>query len=138
MKWLTYLLLLLFSECVTAADFVVVTNPNNNIEQLSKQDLVAIYMGRTTTLSDGQKVLALDQDSNSATKKSFYEWLVNKSTNEIDAYWSRLLFSAKAIPPYKLSSNEEVIQFINNNPKAIGYIDTHYISDKVKVVNNGK
>lgn len=137
MKQLTCFLLL-FSECILAADFVVVTHPNNDIEQLSKQELISIYMGRTTTLEDGQQVLALDQESNSEIKEHYYEWLVNKSLNEINAYWSRLLFSAKAIPPYKLSSNEEVIQFINTNTNAIGYIDKHYVTDKVKVVNSGK
>ena len=59
---------------------------------------------------------------------------LGKSTAQVKAAWSRLVFSGKATPPKELASSAEVKKFVAANPDAIGYIEKSAVDSTVKVV----
>jgi len=125
--------LLLFSNLAFSVEFMVITHPSFEIN-LKKSDLVNIYMGRTKTLADGTKLKPIVQKATNVSTKSFYHWLVNKDVREIQSYWSRLLFSGRAKPPYEVDSPASVIEIVSKNPYAIGYISPKHLTKDVKVL----
>ncbi|MGB3620848.1 MAG: hypothetical protein WBA20_05830 [Ketobacter sp.] len=117
-----------------SADIVVVVNAANPVEQLSSRELVDLYMGRNLYFPDGSLVLRLDQSPESATRITFYRELVDKSVAEVNAYWAKLLFTGRATPPQTVESAAGVLQAVQSNLNAIGYVDSEDLNGSVKVI----
>lgn len=138
MKWLPTLLAL-FISCfgqLSVADIVVVANKDNQIAMLTKKQIIDIYMGRKSTFPNGEVVLPIDQETGSATRKLFYQHLVDKTVSEINTYWARLLFSGRATPPRPAKNGSSVINIIKNNKSAIGYVQLEDLTDDVRVLSH--
>ena len=133
MRIIILLLGLLLVE-IARAEIVVVVNAKNPVNNLSRRELVDLYMGRTQYFNDGSTVLRLDQPPDSDTRSEFYRALVNKSVAEVNAYWAKLLFTGRASPPQVMGSSAEVLKAIRENRNAIGYLDSSDVDDSVKVV----
>ena len=126
--------MLLFSVNASTTEFVVVVNKNNTINALSKREVIDIYMGRYLTFPDGEISQPLDLPAQSTLKNDFYQQLVNKDEQKINAYWARLLFSGRAKPPSPSASVEDALNKVATSQFAIGYIPKSQITDAVKVV----
>jgi ABC-type phosphate transport system substrate-binding protein len=130
------LTVLIFAWVATAAraELVVVVNPANPADSLSRREVVDLFMGRTQYFADGSLVLRLDQQPQSQERQDFYRGLVNKSVAEVNAYWAKLLFSGRASPPQVVDGNKAVLAAVRDNKNAIGYMDSAAVDDSVKVV----
>jgi ABC-type phosphate transport system substrate-binding protein len=138
---LSLLLALLAWPALAASDLVVVVNAKSEVGHLSRDDVVNIYLGRYRMLPDGAgqlqsalTVKPLDYPASSAERAAFYERLVNKSVAEINAYWARLVFSGKVLPPDVVSTSHDVLAFVAANPRAIGYLERARVDGRVRVV----
>lgn len=116
------------------ADPVVVVNANSNIERLSRDEIINIFLGRYRKLPSGDLALPIDQPENSALRAEFYRKLVNKDLNEINAYWSRLIFSGKTSPPRKTETATEVQTWLSANPGAVAYIERTQVDRRHRIV----
>lgn len=114
------------------ANVAVIVNPNN-ANNLDAETIKKIYLGKLKSYDNGSKVNPVNQDGNTITDE-FNEKVVGKSSSQLNAYWSKLVFTGKGTPPEKLSSDQAVIDYVSGNNDAIGYIDGSKVSDKVKVV----
>jgi len=138
MKWFLFIITL-FVCCfapLSIADILVVANKDNQIETLTKKQIIDIYMGRKSTFPNGEVVLPIDQETGSTIRKLFYKNLVNKTLSEINTYWARLLFSGRATPPRPANNGSSVINIIKKNKSAIGYINLEDVTDDVRVLNH--
>ncbi|MDG6097606.1 hypothetical protein EXU34_09130 [Alteromonas sp. ZYF713] len=135
-----YLLFLLplfaFSDGVSASEaaLAVVVAKTSKIGSISKRELVDVYMGRFDVLESGHKVQPIDYENGSELRSLFYRSLVNKSERQINAYWSRLIFSGRAKPPVQFASPEESLSFLLDNPSALSYIPINRVSEEMKIV----
>lgn len=109
--------------CTASADILVVSHSQSPIASLSREEAINIYMGRFRRLPDGTSVHPLDQADSSPARRVFYRQLLNKSLEEINAYWARLLFSGRTTPPAQSRDLEELLARLARDPGAIGYID---------------
>tara|TARA_R110001592_G_scaffold165658_1_gene400143 strand:+ start:43 stop:471 length:429 start_codon:yes stop_codon:yes gene_type:complete len=130
------LILTLFYAELSLAEVIVVANKDNQMRMLTKKQVIDIYMGRTSLFPNGEAALPLDQNSNSLIRKIFYQNLVNKTVNEINAYWARLLFSGRATPPRMVETASSVIDIIKNNKSALGYIQLEDLTNDVQVISH--
>lgn len=115
------------------ADVSVIVNPSNNSE-LSKSAISKIYLGKTKTFPNGDKVLALNLKSSNNVRSNFQQEILGKSTAQVKAYWSKLIFTGKGKPLKELATEEDVLAMVASTPNAIGYIDSSKVNDTVKVV----
>jgi hypothetical protein len=116
------------------ADMVVIMKSDCGVEQLSRQDVINIYMGRYRSLSNGSSAVPMDIDGSSPEKEYFYNHLLDKTLPEINAYWARLIFSGKIAPPEIVPTQSEALKRISRDCKAIAYVDRLNLNDRVKVV----
>jgi ABC-type phosphate transport system substrate-binding protein len=112
----------------------VVVSANNPIEQMSKKDIIDIYMGRFNTFPNGLDAEPIDLPDGSAAKQAFYQRLVGKDERKIKAYLSRLLFSGRAQPPLSVSSAEEVEALVTQTQSSIAYVLTADVTQEMKIV----
>lgn len=130
-----YLLLIMLACFGSAsAELVVVVNKNNDTVQLSRHQVIDIYMGRTQSYPNGKPAMPLDYSGGADIKRTFYRTYMNKRLAEINAYWAKLLFTGRASPPRIVSNPELLLDMVAANPSAIGYIDKSLLDDRVKVV----
>ena len=112
----------------------IVVAKSSKIEAISKRELVDVYMGRFDVLESGHKVQPVDYENGSTLRTMFYKTLVNKSERQINAYWSRLIFSGRAKPPVQVASPEESLNFLLSNQSAMSYIPVNRVSEEMKIV----
>jgi len=116
----------------TFAEVAVIVNPAN-ANQIDANTIKKIYLGKSKSFADGMKVNPVNQDSNSVADE-FNDKVVGKSGSQLNAYWSKLIFTGKGTPPEKLSNDQAVIDFVSSNKDGIGYIDSAKVTDSVKVI----
>jgi ABC-type phosphate transport system substrate-binding protein len=132
--FILFLLLLNLPVSAAYSEILVIVHRSNDIETMTRRQLVDLYMGRNMNFPNGKPAFPLDQASDSQMRADFYQILVNKSLAQVNAYWARLLFTGRSTPPRPLSDNSAVLKAVRENPNAIGYIDSAELDDTVKVV----
>ena len=60
--------------------------------------------------------------------------MVKKDAAQLNAYWSRLIFTGKGEPPKKVADNTDVLALVAANPNIIGYVDASAVNSTVKVL----
>ncbi|PID75006.1 MAG: hypothetical protein CSB28_00220 [Desulfobacterales bacterium] len=119
------------------ADIAVIVNPANKAADLSREQVVDLFMGRSAAFPDGSFVLPFDLPVENKIRHQFYNALVGKTIPQINAYWARLIFSGRATPPRVVKNTDELLNAMQNNKNGIAYIDTDSLKnhdDDVKVL----
>ena len=128
-----FLLLPLAATLLAQEPIAVIVNPESGVTQLSREEVVNLFLGRQKRLGAGLVAQPVDQVKPSETWARFYRLLVNKDLAEINAYWSRLFFSDQAQPPRKAQSSEEVLDLVAANKGTIGFIEKSRVDKRVRV-----
>lgn len=118
-----------------ASELAVIVNPQSGVAQLSKTEIINIFMGRQRKLPSGATALAIDLAGQNTEKKHFYARLVGKELAEINSYWARLIFSGQGSPPRQAETAEEVLDIVENNKGAIGYLERGQVNPRVMIVH---
>ncbi|CAG1022990.1 hypothetical protein DOJK_02030 [Patescibacteria group bacterium] len=134
----TTIILLLFVS-FAQAEIVVVGNKSNPLT-LSSAQIEDIFMGRNRALSNGSIAIPLDQEN---LRAEFYKKLVNQSIEQINAYWISIVLTEQLSspdvfkmpqPPKILPNDMDVLNAVNANKNAIGYIDRKNFNDSVRIL----
>jgi len=120
----------------TGEKLVVVVNAASGVEQLTREQVINIFLGRYRQLPSGVMAQPIDQPYNQHNKALFYKLLVGKELSEINSYWARLVFSGKTKPPQQVTDVSELHELLKNVPGAITYLDIEQVDPQVKVVLN--
>jgi ABC-type phosphate transport system substrate-binding protein len=115
------------------AEVVVVVHPSNT-STFSKSAIKKIFLGKTKSFSNGRTALLLSSTSENPITKEFNEKVIGKTGNQVNAYWSKMMFTGKGTPPQELSSAEEILSAVSENKDAISYMDSTLVNDSVKIV----
>ena len=116
------------------ADVVVVVHPSNDAA-LNKKAVQRIFLGKEKKFSNGKEVLPINQTPSSSARDSLDTNTLGRSSTQIAAYWSKLVFTGKGIPPKELDNDAAVLSIVADNQNAIGYVDSASVSDAVKVIS---
>lgn len=122
-----------FAVPARAADVVLVTSATGGIPALTVEEASQLYLGRRTTLNDGTPVALFDLPSG-PTRDRFYELLTGKNPSQIRAYWSRQVFTGRALPPREVKSPAELTNLLTNDGAAIGYLPEGPIDPRLRVL----
>ncbi|MDQ0221939.1 phosphate ABC transporter substrate-binding protein [Streptococcus moroccensis] len=102
----------------------VVTNPDNPVQDLSKDDLAAIYKGEITNWKDlggsDLEIVIIGREAGSGTR---------------DGFESILEIEDQAKYRQELTSTGDVISTVSSNENAIGYASLASVSDEVTVLD---
>lgn len=123
---------ILFSQSIYAGT-VVIANKANPDASISKKLAKKIFLGKKSN-TGSMEIIPIDQGENSEIRKVFYKKVANKSPEKMKSYWSKLIFSGRAVPLKVINGDAEVIFWISENKNAVGYVDSKSVNDKVKVL----
>ena len=118
---------------VAQANVVVIANPAGP-DALSKAQVSKLYLGKSKKLPNGVKAQVIEQVTGSAIRGEFHAGVTGKSDSQLQAYWSRLVFTGKGKPPKAIGSPALIRSQVASHANAIAYIDSSEVDDTVKVV----
>ena len=118
-------------EFVVAKDAIaVVVHPSNPINQLTLEQISAIYSGKINNWSElgGQDrpIVRLSRETNSGTHVYFLETVIRLGKKD-----DKTLFSMDTL---LMQSSEGIIVEVSQNPNAIGYDGLGYVTEDMKVL----
>jgi ABC-type phosphate transport system substrate-binding protein len=116
------------------ADVVVVVSSKCAVSTLSKDQVMDIFLGKTTRFPDGVPAVPIDQVEGSAARDEFYATFANKSPAQVKAHWTKIIFTGRGQPPKSVSNSVEVRKLIAANPQGISYIERSAVDSTVKVL----
>lgn len=115
------------------AEVVVVVHPSNAAD-LDAKRVQRIFLGKDKKFSDGSETIPINQVPASSSRAEFDTSVLSRNTNQVAAYWSKLVFTGKGIPPKEVDNDAAVIDIVANNQNAIGYVESGAVTDAVKVL----
>lgn len=128
-----FMVSLLFAASAQA-EIAIVVNTSVGLSQITSDVASDIFLGKLDALPDGTRMVPIDQEDGQAARSEFYSKVVKKDAAQLNAYWSRLIFTGKGEPPKKVADNAEVIALVKSNPNIIGYVDGSAVNSSVKVL----
>jgi len=126
------------SKVNAQSGLIIIVNNDNPTGEMSVGQVKLYYTRkikkRWPKTNASIKPVALKKSS---SKTAFLSSVLKMSASEVDNYFKQRQFANAEAPPVQFSSDAEVINFIVNNPGAIGYVSKagyNAASGKVKAV----
>lgn len=116
------------------AELVVVVNARCGVAAMTRNEVVNVFFGRNRQFFNGIEAQPVDMPDAHPDRARFYNGLVGKDISEVNAYWSRQVFSGRMQPPPKASTTEDVLKWVISHPGGIGFIDLSKADARVRVV----
>ncbi|MDD3518898.1 MAG: hypothetical protein PHQ14_11160 [Chromatiales bacterium] len=134
MRALALLLLpLLCLAGASHAQLAVVAGKDSSIAQLDEREVADIFLARTTRLPDGSRVKVFEL-GNDAYRAVFYREVAGKTLPQINSYWTTLIFTGKGRPPRSIGEERALVDLLNSDPHAIGYLPLDQANESVKIL----
>ncbi|WP_218311990.1 phosphate ABC transporter substrate-binding protein [Alteromonas antoniana] len=115
------------------AEVVVVVHPSNEAS-LTEKDVQRIFLGKEKKFPDGRESIPVNQETSNDIRGDFDQNVLGRNSSQVAAYWSKLVFTGKGVPPKEVSGDSAVIELIKENKSVIGYIDSASVTGDVKVI----
>jgi len=121
------------ASAVSAAEIHLVAARGGQIANLSLDDAERLFLGRRTTLANGTPVKLVDLPAGTVRDR-LYLLLTGKNPIQTRAYWSRQVFTGRALPPREAESQQQARDWLAITPDAIGYLPADVIDDRLKIL----
>ena len=132
-KYCLISVLLMLLPKLSFAEIAIIVNPDSGMTKASISDVKQLFLGKRNEI-DRQPARALDQAEGSSVRDEFYEKVVSKTGSQLNAYWSRLIFTGKGTPPDKVDDDAEVIEAVADEEDLVGYVTPSAVDESVKVI----
>ena len=126
-------ILSLIVTTTSRAELSVVVNKSNTAE-LSEAQVKNIFMGKLGQFSDGTEAVPVLFEAGQGARAAFDDAVLQRNTSQVDAVWSKLIFTGRRSPPLQAKDASEVLKAVSGNPKAIGYLESGDVTDSVRVL----
>lgn len=127
--WLVFVGLFLMSP--SWAGVVVIGNAN--VSKLSATLVERIYTGRTIEVN-GVAVKPVDAVQGSVLRKRFLETYLQQDEAKYVGYWIVRRYIGKGAPPREVGSVAELLDYVQNTPGAVGYVDEAELRPGINVL----
>lgn len=112
----------------------VIGNPASPIKNLTPSQVMSLYTGRQDSVFDTFPAVPLDHPNGSELRRDFYLSVTGQSETQINAFWARLAFSGRALPPRQLTDGAAIIKRVAGDVHAIGYVAKEMVTRDVIVI----
>jgi len=122
-----------FALSARAQDAVFIANPATADSALKADDVKAILLGNKTKW-DGGGIIKLVVLTDGALNDKVIRDYTQRSADQFDKYWKKLVFTGKGMPPATAKTDADVIEYVSKNPGSFGYVAKESAGDKVKII----
>ena len=116
------------------AAVIVIVNVENDIRETTLADLTRVYLGKKTLWESGARIHPAMLDEDQAVVRGFIEKDIQRTVDQYRAYWKHMLFSGGGTAPRTFRTAAKVVDFVAQEPGAIGIVAAAPTDDRVKVI----
>jgi ABC-type phosphate transport system substrate-binding protein len=127
-QWAAAALLLAAMAAPARAELVIIVNPQNPATRMFPSQAAQFFLGGSVLFTP------VEQPEGSPIRAEFDKKVLEKTPAQVEAIWSKIVFTAKGKPPKECKSSAEVKKSVAENVNAIGYIEKAAVDDTVKVI----
>jgi ABC-type phosphate transport system substrate-binding protein len=117
-----------------APPFRVIVNPTNVCESIRRDELSKMFLRKVLAWRWGEATLPVEQRDGSLLREAFTTWVHRRSVQAVSFYWQQQVFSGRGAPPPERQSDAAVMEYVAENPGAVGYVTLSAKLNGVKVI----
>ena len=110
------------TEAETDSSVVVIVNLENEIDDISSIELKRIYFGKINYWDNNGIILKATLKTGSEIQEFWLSSVLEVTTREYQQIWLKNIFTGKADPPKSFATVKKLLEFVNENPEAIGFV----------------
>ena len=115
--------------------FLIVVHPQNPHDGVSRAFLADAFLKKRTDWKDGHRIAPVDQAPDAPVRRHFSKRVLKRSVAAVRAYWQRIIFSGRGVPPPELADETAVLTHVRKHRGAVGYISGSTEPRGVKVIS---
>jgi ABC-type phosphate transport system substrate-binding protein len=100
----------------------VIVNTANPVSELPAGEVSNMFLKKTTRWAGGDAVVPVDLPEQSEVRATFSKEVHKRQTTAVKAYWQKMIFSGREVPPPEKGSLAELVAFVRTTRGAIGYV----------------
>ena len=117
-----------------AGEVVAVVSARSPVTVLTRNEVTDLFLGRSSRFPGGTFAVPIDQRDGTAARDEFYLAFAGKSAAQLNAHWSKIIFTGRGQPPVEAANGEAVKRILLANPAAIGYMERGLVDAGLRVV----
>lgn len=121
----------MFSPFAIAGKIVV--HPSN-VANFDVKEVERLFLGKSKKFSNGKEAIPIVLSSDSVVQENFNLKILDKSSQQLVAYWAKMIFTGKRQPPKEAASEEDILSLVRENPNTIGIVGDEASINDLKVV----
>lgn len=118
-------------SAIAHAELVVIAHPGLSVDSLTHSQVSRIFFNQANRFPDGTPASPLDVSD--ASRDQFIRQVLNKTPQQVEKYWARMIFTGRARPPREVGP-DEVKKMVTQTPGAISYLDEEKVDKSVKAI----
>lgn len=125
---------------ISGTSIAIIVNKDNPVTALTAAEVKLYWLRKTKKRwpEINKNIRPADFKSKNGAQDAFYGTVLKMSLSDVETYFIQKAYESADKPQDKLTSNDAMVNFVANEPGAIGYIDAASLSaddkSKVKVV----
>ena len=114
-----------------AGEIVVIGN--SNVPKMDAVTVQNVYTGRIISVS-GVNITPVGVKPGANARNLFLQAFLNQDEEKYTAYWTVRRYIGKGAPPTELTSDADLINYVQSTPGAVGYIDEAQLKPGMNVI----
>lgn len=120
------------------SELAVIVNADNPVATMTASQVKLTYLRKINKRWKelNKNIIPLDRKTDNEIRKSFLKEVLQMTSDDYSRYFTEREYANAEAPPVKLSSDDEIIEYVENNIGAIGFVSKSAIKagGKVKIV----
>jgi ABC-type phosphate transport system substrate-binding protein len=117
---------------------VVIVNAANPATSLSASQIKLIYLRKINKRwkEINKNIVPVDRKGEADSRKKFLQDILQMTSDEVTRYFTEREYQNAEAPPVKFGSDNEILDFVQANPGAIGFVPKSAVKsdNKVKIL----
>lgn len=107
----------------SAGEVMIIANPSVPASSLDPDAIKNIFLGKTAKW-DNNDMVTIVVSEQSDVHKDFLDKYIKRTENQFSNVWRQNLFTGKGKQPVKVTSIDELVDYVSKTKGAIGYISS--------------
>jgi hypothetical protein len=114
--------------------FRVVVHAANSASSAPSDFVMSAFLKKTSRWPEGELIQPVDLRFGSPVREAFSQSILQRSAAAVRNYWQQRIFTGRGVPPPEVSSDADVIRYVQEHPGGVGYVSTQADAANVKVL----